>query len=355
MHEVKLNSITKSFGRNSLAVDNLSVTFSSGEFVCLLGPSGCGKTTTLRMIAGLENPDNGEIHYGDKIFFSSKNGESLKAEKRDLGLMFQSYALWPHMTVFKNIEFGLVMKKLSLKEKEIRYEEMEKLFHLEGLKNRYPSELSGGQQQRVALARMLAVKPSLLLLDEPLSNLDSNLRLEMRAELKRLHYSLGSTIVFVTHDQMEAMTLATSIAVMNKGVIEQIAKPMEIYRNPKSLFVAKFVGNPPMNIIQVKNGGEIIECLFKKTNFSKNEVKTFGIRPESIRIVTDGEGEIDAVLETIQPTGADWIVELVVSGKSIFAISSDQPKSDVGQKVRLSFKLDGLHVFDDQDLNLKLI
>ena len=130
MHEVKLNSITKSFGRNSLAVDNLSVTFSSGEFVCLLGPSGCGKTTTLRMIAGLENPDNGEIHYGDKIFFSSKNGESLKAEKRDLGLMFQSYALWPHMTVFKNIEFGLVMKKLSLKEKEIRYKEMEKRYFL---------------------------------------------------------------------------------------------------------------------------------------------------------------------------------------------------------------------------------
>ena len=144
MYEIKLNSITKYFGRNSLAVDNLSVTFSSGEFVCLLGPSGCGKTTTLRMIAGLESPDNGEIHYGNQIFFSSKNGEYLKTEKRNLGLMFQSYALWPHMTVFQNIVFGLVMKKKSFKEKEDRYKELEKLFHLEGLRDRYPSELSGG-------------------------------------------------------------------------------------------------------------------------------------------------------------------------------------------------------------------
>ena len=355
MYEVKLNSITKYFGRNSLAVDNLSVTFSSGEFVCLLGPSGCGKTTTLRMIAGLESPDNGEIHYGNQTFFSSKNGDYLKTEKRNLGLMFQSYALWPHMTVFQNIVFGLVMQKKSVKEKEDRYKELEKLFHLEGLRNRYPSELSGGQQQRVALARMLAVKPSLLLLDEPLSNLDSNLRLEMRAELKRLHQALGSTIIFVTHDQMEAMTLATSIAVMNNGIIEQLAKPMDIYRTPKSLFVAKFVGSPPMNVIQVENGGEIVDCLVRKTKLTKNKIKTLGIRPESIRMVAVNEGEIEAIVETVQPTGADWIVGLIVSGKSIFAISSEQPKGNVGQKVGLSFKLDGLHLFDEKDQSIKYI
>ena len=355
MYEVKLNSITKYFGRNSLAVDNLSVTFSSGEFVCLLGPSGCGKTTTLRMIAGLESPDNGEIHYGNQTFFSSKNGEYLKTEKRNLGLMFQSYALWPHMTVFQNIVFGLVMQKKSVKEKEDRYKELEKLFHLEGLRNRYPSELSGGQQQRVALARMLAVKPSLLLLDEPLSNLDSNLRLEMRAELKRLHQALGSTIIFVTHDQMEAMTLATSIAVMNNGIIEQLAKPMDIYRTPKSLFVAKFVGSPPMNVIQVENGGEIVDCLVRKTKLTKNKIKTLGIRPESIRMVAVNEGEIEAIVETVQPTGADWIVGLIVSGKSIFAISSEQPKANVGQKVGLSFKLEGLHLFDEKDQSIKYI
>ena len=234
MSEIKLKSIIKNFGGNSIAVDNLSETFPDGEFVCLLGPSGCGKTTTLRMIAGLETPDSGEIFYGNKTFFSSKTGELTKTENRNLGLMFQSYALWPHMTVYKNIVFGLEMQKKSLEEKNKRYLELEKLFHLGNFRDRYPSELSGGQQQRVALARMLAIKPSLLLLDEPLSNLDSNLRLEMRSELKRLHQSIGCTIIFVTHDQMEAMTLATSIAVMNKGKIEQIDKPMEIYNNPKN-------------------------------------------------------------------------------------------------------------------------
>ena len=277
MSEIKLNSLVKNFGGNSLAVDNLSVTFPSGEFVCLLGPSGCGKTTTLRMIAGLERPDSGEIFCGDQTYFSSNTGEYLKTEKRNLGLMFQSYALWPHMTVFQNIVFGLDMKNVSSSEKDKRFVELENLFQLKNLKNRYPSELSGGQQQRVALARMLAVNPNLLLLDEPLSNLDSNLRLEMRAELKRLHQTLGCTIVFVTHDQMEAMTLATSIAVMNKGIIEQLAKPMEIYKNPKSLFVAKFVGSPPMNVIQVENGGEIVDCLVRKTKLTKNKSRLWAL------------------------------------------------------------------------------
>ena len=202
---------------------------------------------------------------------------------------------------------------------------------------------------------MLAVKPSLLLLDEPLSNLDSNLRLEMRAELKRLHQDLGCTIIFVTHDQMEAMTLATSIAVMNKGIIEQLAKPMDIYRNPKSLFVGKFVGSPPMNVIQVENGGEIVECLVKATKLAENKIKTFGVRPESISMVSVDKGEIEAIVETIQPTGADWIVGLIVSGKSVFAISSEQPTTNVGQKVGLSFKLGGLHVFDDKDQRIKYV
>ena len=349
MSEIKLNSVIKNFGGNSLAVDNLSVIFPSGEFVCLLGPSGCGKTTTLRMIAGLERPDSGEIYCGDQTFFSSNTGEYLKTEKRNLGLMFQSYALWPHMTVFQNIVFGLDMKNKTSLEKEKRFEELEKLFQLKNLKSRYPSELSGGQQQRVALARMLAVNPNLLLLDEPLSNLDSNLRLEMRAELKRLHQSLGCTIIFVTHDQMEAMTLATSIAVMNKGIIEQLAKPMEIYKNPKSLFVAKFVGSPQMNIVNFNDGEELALSLLKKTNFEKNIVKTLGIRPESIKMVSKDKGDINGIIETIQPTGADWIVGLNVSGKSLFVISSDQPPGIESETIGLSFKLDGLHVFDNKD------
>ena len=353
MSEIKLNSLVKNFGGNSLAVDNLSVTFPSGEFVCLLGPSGCGKTTTLRMIAGLERPDSGEILCGDQTYFSSNTGEYLKTEKRNLGLMFQSYALWPHMTVFQNIVFGLDMKNQSSSEKDKRFEELENLFQLKNLKNRYPSELSGGQQQRVALARMLAVNPNLLLLDEPLSNLDSNLRLEMRAELKRLHQTLGCTIIFVTHDQMEAMTLATSIAVMNKGVIEQLAKPMEIYKNPKSLFVGKFVGSPQMNTVDFNDGEQLAQSLLSKTNFEKNNVKTLGIRPESIKLTSKDNGDINGKIETIQPTGADWIVGLNISGKSIFAISSDQPPGNENDTIGLSFKLDGLHAFDRNDLKLE--
>ena len=353
MSEIKLNSLVKNFGGNSLAVDNLSVTFPSGEFVCLLGPSGCGKTTTLRMIAGLERPDSGEIFCGDQTYFSSNTGEYLKTEKRNLGLMFQSYALWPHMTVFQNIVFGLDMKNESSSEKEKRFEELENLFQLKNLKNRYPSELSGGQQQRVALARMLAVNPNLLLLDEPLSNLDSNLRLEMRAELKRLHQTLGCTIIFVTHDQMEAMTLATSIAVMNKGIIEQLAKPMEIYKNPKSLFVAKFVGSPQMNIVDFNDSAQLASSLLNKTKFDKNNVKTLGIRPESIKLTSKDNGDINGTIETIQPTGADWIVGLNISGKSIFAISSEQPPGNENDIIGLSFKIDGLHTFDRNDLKLE--
>ena len=352
MSEIKIKSIIKNFGGNSIAVDNLSETFPDGEFVCLLGPSGCGKTTTLRMIAGLETPDRGEIFYGDKTFFSSKTGEYIKTENRNLGLMFQSYALWPHMTVFKNIVFGLEMQKKSLDEKEKRYLELEKLFHLENFRDRYPSELSGGQQQRVALARMLAMKPSLLLLDEPLSNLDSNLRLEMRSELKRLHQSIGCTIIFVTHDQMEAMTLATSIAVMNKGKIEQIAKPMEIYNNPKSLFVAKFVGSPQMNIINTDKERNLALCLSKKLKIEMNKVKNFGVRPEAIKLVQKNNGDIDATIETIQPTGADWIIGLNVSGKSMFLISSEQPIGKENDTIGITFKEEGCHSFDSNDLKI---
>ena len=352
MSEIKLKEVIKNFGGDSVAVDNLSEVFPDGEFVCLLGPSGCGKTTTLRMIAGLETPDSGEILHGNKIFFSSKTGELVKTENRNLGLMFQSYALWPHMTVYKNIVFGLEMQKKTSEEKEKRYLELEKLFHLESFRDRYPSELSGGQQQRVALARMLAIKPSLLLLDEPLSNLDSNLRLEMRSELKRLHQSIGCTIIFVTHDQMEAMTLATSIAVMNKGKIEQIDKPMEIYNNPKSLFVAKFVGSPQMNIINSDKDKELALCLSKKLNIQQNNIKNFGVRPESIKMVKSNEGDINAIIETIQPTGADWIVGLKIFNKSLFLISSDHPIGKENESIGVVFKSEGCHSFDSQDLRI---
>ena len=199
---------------------------------------------------------------------------------------------------------------------------------------------------------MLAMKPNLLLLDEPLSNLDSNLRLEMRSELKRLHQSLGCTIIFVTHDQMEAMTLATSIAVMNKGKIEQIAKPMEIYNNPKSLFVAKFVGSPQMNIINTDKDKNLALCISKKLKIEMNKVKNFGVRPEAIKLVQKNNGDIDATIETIQPTGADWIIGLNVSGKSMFLISSEPPIGKENDTIGITFKEEGCHSFDSNDLKI---
>ncbi len=221
MSEIKIKSIIKNFGGNSIAVDNLSETFPDGEFVCLLGPSGCGKTTTLRMIAGLETPDSGEIFYGDKTFFSSKTGEFIKTENRNLGLMFQSYALWPHMTVFKNIVFGLEMQKKSLDEKEKRYLELEKLFHLENFRDRYPSELSGGQQQRVAIARAIINQPALLLADEPTGALDSKTTEDVLNLFDELHQQ-GITLVLVTHED-DVAARAKRIARFKDGSVINIS------------------------------------------------------------------------------------------------------------------------------------
>ncbi|OJU96426.1 MAG: hypothetical protein BGO06_04405 [Shinella sp. 65-6] len=355
MSDVILKNVVKNYGGRFLAVNDLTTTFKAGEFVCLLGPSGCGKTTTLRMIAGLERPNSGELLFGERVFFSSRSGEFLRPEKRNLGLMFQSYALWPHMTVEQNVVFGLSMRKATAAEKASRFEELAKLFHLDGLGGRYPRELSGGQQQRVALARMLAVNPSLLLLDEPLSNLDAALRLEMRAELKRLHNTLGCTVIFVTHDQLEAMTMATTIAVMNKGIIEQMARPMDIYHRPATRFVANFVGNPPMNMVDARQGDDLAAWLGNARPFPARTVETFGVRPEALRMAAPGAGAMAATIDTIQPTGADWIVGLAVAGRPMFALSAEPPPAAVGETVGLTLKADGVHAFDGEGRNLEAV
>ena len=348
MPDIRLTSVTKTYGDKSRAVDDLSVTFASGEFICLLGPSGCGKTTTLRMIAGLEMPDSGEIRVGDKVFFSSESGQFLRPEKRELGLMFQSYALWPHMSVEQNIVFGLDMKRMPAAQKAERFAELARLLHLEGLGGRYPRELSGGQQQRVALARMLAVSPTLLLLDEPLSNLDASLRLEMRAELKRLHHALGCTVIFVTHDQLEAMTMATSITVMNNGRIEQQGAPMEVYRRPASRFVAKFVGSPADEHVRGwRTAAAVGRSPLARWAFPAAGMETFGIRPEAIRLSADCDSAaLRARVDTIQPTGADWIVGLIFGSRQLFALTSEMPPRDIGAHVGIALKADGVHAFD---------
>lgn len=259
MPKIILNNVTKRFGK-FVAVDKLNLVIEDRSFITLLGPSGCGKTTTLRMIAGLETPTEGEIIINDKIVFSSEKGIDISPSKRDVGFLFQNYALWPHMTVTKNISFGLENLKWPKDKIEARVQDLLKMLKIEEFASRYPAELSGGQQQRVAIARTLAPEPSVLFMDEPLSNLDAKLRLEMRYELQRLHVETGSTFVYVTHDQMEAMTLATSICLINNGLLQQYDAPLDVYNKPNNLFVADFVGNPSINFVET-HGKEVKEGL----------------------------------------------------------------------------------------------
>ncbi|PIE34312.1 ABC transporter [candidate division KSB3 bacterium] len=249
MSKITLKNLTKEFG-NVRAVDSLNLTIRDGDFLTLLGPSGCGKTTTLRCLSGLEEPDGGEMYIDEQCIFDSERGINVPPGQRELGLVFQNYALWPHMTVNQNIAFGLSKSGLSKDEIARRIQNILALVGLEGYQSRYPHELSGGQQQRVAVARMVVTQPKILLFDEPLSNLDAKLRMTLRAELKRMHRVLEATTVYVTHDQVEAMTLSTRIVVMNQGVIQQIGTPQEVYHLPANLFVADFMGNPSTNFFQ---------------------------------------------------------------------------------------------------------
>ncbi len=248
MIHLELAALTKRFG-DVVSVDSIDIAVEQGEFVCLLGPSGCGKTTTLRMIAGFLEPDGGEIRVSGKPV--STPGSVIPPERRNMGMIFQSYAVWPHMTVHQNVAYGLKMQKVPPAERRQRTDEMLKATRLSDYALRYPAELSGGQQQRVALARALAPSPDILLLDEPLSNLDANLRVEMRFEIRRLHEQFRNTSIYVTHDQVEAMTMADRIVVMNAGRIEQVGTPEEVYERPRSRFVARFIG--ASNVIDAKH------------------------------------------------------------------------------------------------------
>jgi iron(III) transport system ATP-binding protein len=256
MAVVELEGLTKRFGE-AVALDRLSLSIAHGSLVCLLGPSGCGKTTTLRLVAGFMDPDGGTIRVGSRIV--SAPGRSLPPERRQMSMIFQSYALWPHMTIADNIGYGLRLRRLDRADRERRVAAILDVAHLSELAGRYPHELSGGQQQRAALARALVVEPETLLLDEPLSNLDANLREEMRFEIRRLHDTYKYTTIYVTHDQVEAMTTADTIVVMNQGHVEQVGPPEDIYQRPRSEFVARFIGGT--NIFRGRRvGGDLVDC-----------------------------------------------------------------------------------------------
>ncbi len=321
MPEILLENVTKRFGKFT-AVDNLNMAIGDGEFVTLLGPSGCGKTTTLRMIAGLESPTTGRISINGVPVFDAEKGIDLSPDKRDVGFLFQNYALWPHMTVEQNISFGLENLKWDKERIRARVAELLGMLKIDQFGKRYPSELSGGQQQRVAIARTLATGPKVLFMDEPLSNLDAKLRTEMRSELKRLHAETDSTFVYVTHDQLEAMTLSTRTCLMKDGLLQQFAPPLEVYNKPANLFVADFVGSPTMNFIsgsgrnvnldEIKIAAEGLDLLFTPVSGSvalrDGQELTVGVRPEFVRIVDAGKAR--AKVYATLPSGMETIVKI---------------------------------------------
>ena len=358
MPTINLRGAQKNYGVNSAnAVSNLDLEIRDGEFMCLLGPSGCGKTTTLRMIAGLENLSGGEIRVGDRVVDCVAGGVFVPPEKREMGLVFQSYALWPHLTIERNTDFGLRLRKLPKAEREERVERVMQALDIAKYRDRYPSQLSGGQQQRVALARMLAINPGVLLLDEPLSNLDARLRLEMRAELKRLHKEFKTTIVFVTHDQWEAMTLATTIAVMNEGTLQQMGTPNDIYDRPANRFVAEFVGSPPINILTfgepaTSDVADKAEAYLATRYPHLTGVGSVGIRPEAIGYATriedvpKGSFSGGTTVTGVLPTGGNWILELRSESHTLFLTTHVLPRIEQGARVFFFAPPEALHVFD---------
>ena len=319
MPDIKLTNLIKKFG-DVTAVDNLNVTIPDGSFFTLLGPSGCGKTTTLRMIAGLEKPTAGKIEIGKQLVFDSVTWTVVPPGKRNVGLVFQSYALWPHMTVYDNISFPLRIQKLSRDQIQKKVDGVMNQVKITGLEKRYPSELSGGQQQRVAVARELVTGVEVLSMDEPLGNLDAQLRLEMRTELKRLHKATGQTILYVTHDQLEAMTMSTHVAVMKDGLLQQLSHPDDIYASPANTFIAEFIGSLPINLFNV----EVMEGIAYNNDLklklelpgkfkSINGKAILGIRPENLSVVnnptkTSVLGSVDSSL----PAGSEVLIKVSV-------------------------------------------
>ena len=334
MSRIELQKINKYYGDNHVLKD-LSLTIEDGDFMTLLGPSGCGKTTTLRIVSGLERPQGGVMLIDGKEAINAEKAFYLEPSKRGLNLVFQSYALWPHMTVYENIAFGLKIQKLSRQEVDSRVRDALKMMRISEFEKRYPNELSGGQQQRVAIARAVASHPKLLLLDEPLSNLDARLRIDMRSELLRLHQELGTTIIYVTHDQVEALTMSTKIALFKAGELSQVSTPVELYMNPIDLQAADFIGNPRINLLEgtaqmLPDGLHVHSSLgdhvFPKSDMTQEEIPggTFpvvvAVRPEQIRIETARtEGCLPVTVYANQPAGSETLVSLQAEGSDFLA------------------------------------
>jgi multiple sugar transport system ATP-binding protein len=344
MASVTYEKVSKRFGADMLAVNNLSLEIKDTEFMVLVGPSGCGKSTALRMLAGLEEITSGEIKIDDQVV------NKMPARDRDVAMVFQSYALYPHMSVHDNIAFGLKMRGTPRTEIETRVTEAGRILKLDTLLGRKPRQLSGGQRQRVALGRAIVRQPRVFLLDEPLSNLDAMLRVETRIELQKLHQRLGTTFIYVTHDQVEAMTMGDRIAVMRDGLLQQVAPPREIYDQPANMYVAGFIGSPRMNFIpvtisdrQAKASGFELE-LPQTPGLARG---TLGIRPEYFQPnASDGGPAIDLKVEVLEVLGSDQFLYGKVGADDITARVDPHLKVAVGDRVRMGLNMRRLHLFD---------
>ena len=347
--EIKLQNIRKRFGE-TVALDDLSLEFCDGKLTTLLGPSGCGKSTLLNLISGILPPTSGSIYFGDR------DVTSLSPDKRNIGLVFQNYALYPHMTVGENIAFPLEIKKVSKKERMERAAEFAKLLRIEDYFTRKPSQLSGGQQQRVAIARALAKEPEILLLDEPLSNLDARLRLEMREEIRRLQLETGITTIFVTHDQEEALSISDHILLLKKGRIQQYGLPQELYDEPCNPFVADFLGNPPINLFEGIVDGNRVILQGDNTGFLIAGMKgiergrrvKLGIRSEAFEAAAEGVYETPATVRNVFLNGKETLYLLEIGGKEFRSTLESGQTYEIGGKISVRLKKKGVHIYDSE-------
>ena len=367
MSKIELKNINKYYGDNHVLKD-LTLTIEDGDFMTLLGPSGCGKTTTLRVISGLERPQGGVMLIDGNTAIDAAKAFYLEPSKRGLNLVFQSYALWPHMTVYENIAFGLKIQKLPRAEVDSRVREALKMMRISEYEKRYPNELSGGQQQRVAIARAVASNPRLLLLDEPLSNLDARLRIDMRSELLRLHRDLGTTIIYVTHDQVEALTMSTKIALFKAGELSQVSTPVELYMNPVDLQAADFIGNPRINFLEgkatlqadgLKVTSALGEHLFPKADMTDEPIPSgsfdvvVAVRPEQIRISTDQvPGSLPVTVYANQPAGSETLVSLQAGGSDFLAKVLGLVHYQINQQLFVQISPDKINIYEAKSTRL---
>ncbi len=367
MSRIELKHIDKYYGDNHVLKD-INLTIEDGDFMTLLGPSGCGKTTTLRVVSGLEKPQNGVMTIDGVEMINADLAYFAEPSKRGLNLVFQSYALWPHMTVKENIAFGLKIQKLPKSEINQRIQDSLRMMRIEEYVDRYPNELSGGQQQRVAIARAVASNPKLLLLDEPLSNLDARLRIDMRSELQRLHRELGTTIIYVTHDQVEALTMSTKIALFKAGELSQVATPMELYMNPIDLEAADFIGNPRINFVEgtahYENGklsvsSELGQHIFDQADMTDEPIPdgefpcVVAVRPEQVHIVEEGTPDsLSVTVYANQPAGSETLVSLRAGESEFLSKQIGLVYYEINQPLTVHIPPEKINVYDAKSTRL---